>query len=475
MKADIFLLGIISIAVWGFVWYRSYRSSPLRWASPTCLFASGLLLFYIIPPLYWQFRPWNYSVPPYFEGLSLVLGSAGLVGLPFFLGALLSVGQKRNSQPIFQLRTEKFGRRLWVFLLPVLIGVWWRIYLLTLGHQARLSRKIPSLLGSESLALIVGNFSYYYAPCYFILVAFGNRRQRQVGIILWVMDGLFQIFLLHRYWIFLFILRSLIFVTLLGVKVRLRHWIVVGLFGVFVMAVIGQSHILTYDRVTDERSFLTIPKVAGVLQETSAGYARGVFQGGSSSDETNVLLRALDDTMYRLYDARSASAVMINVPDVIPYFYGKTLIHVFYSLVPRYFWPGKPSLIEIHKVTTWVMPNDSGWNPTGTLAEFYMNYGFLAVLIGGIACFFLCRGFDRLVKRKLIISPAWLCIYPILAEQFLFASSNFTRRICESIRGLVVLALIALLLSFAKRRVRRKVWDTAPGGSDVMDIAAREE
>lgn len=450
MKTEIFLIGVISLALWAFVWYRAARG-PLGWISPTCLFAAGPLLFYIIPSLYWQFRPWNYIVPPYFEGLPLVLAGAGVLGLPFLLGALPGTGRKRVGQPKRPFRTIVFGERLWVFLLPVLVGIGWRIYLLTLGWQARLSREVPTLLGSASLALIVLNFSYYYAACYFALVAFGNKNQRRVGATFWVMDGLLQIFLLHRYWIILFALRSVVFITLLGLKLTHRHWIAIGIFVMLVISVIGQSHIFAYGLVTDDRTFLSVSDVAKVLYETGVGYVQGGFRGGYSSGEAHFLLRTVDDTMYRLYEARSASAVMMNVPDVIPYFYGKTFLHVFYAMIPRYFWPGKPNLAEIHYVTIRVMPSDSGVNPAGTLAEFYMNYGFIAVLFGGIASFLICRWSERILTRKLSISPAWLCMYPLLVELYVFASYNFTQRLSEGIRWFLVLVLIDLLLRYARR------------------------
>jgi hypothetical protein len=198
---------------------------------------------------------------------------------------------------------------------------------------------------------------------------------------------------------------------------------------------------------------LTIPDVVSVLKETGAGYFRGAFMGGYGSDEANLVLRTLDDTMYRLYEARSASAVMINVPEQIPYFYGETFVQALYALVPRYFWPEKPSLNEANLVTQWVMPDDSGFNPTGTLAEFYMNFGFLGVLAGGAVCFLLCAWAESVLTSRRTKNPAWLCVYPLLAEQFLIANTTFTRRISEGLRGVLVLVLMMLLFWLAKRLI----------------------
>lgn len=452
MQIYILVLGITSLLLWTFVCYRDARS-PLGWISPTCLFAAGILLFYIIPSLYWQLRTWMYFCPPYFEGLPLVLGGTIILGLPFLCGTLLWRGRKK--EPNFQLPRGKIGSLGWLFLLPILFGIGWRIYLLSLGWQGRLAREFPSLMGSESLASIVHNFSCYHPAIYFLLIACGNKRQRRIGRVLWVIDGLLQLILLSRYQIIRFVLFSLVFSTLLRWKITFQRWIAVGILGVFVLSVIGWSHSLLKNYLSNDRNFLSPLEVTEVLIEGTTQYFTDDVGGTHISPETNPLLRSLDDTMYRLYDARSASAVMTNVPDVIPYFYGRTLFHVIYVFTPRYFWPEKPDLGDIHKVTNLVMFPEIG-NPTGTVAELYMNFGFFAVLMGGVASFLLCRWGERNLARKGGIRPALLCMYPILSEQCIFASYNFTQRISESIRGLLVLAMIALLLRFIRNRPQMK-------------------
>lgn len=453
MKIEILLIGGIALVLWSFVWRQAFLRSPLRWASPTCLFASGLLFFYIIPSLYWQLRPWTYYFPPYFKGLPLVLGSTLILGLPFLWGALFGIERKIIRQPTIQFSKEKFGQSLWVFFPPIIIGIGWRIYLLTLGWQGRLAREIPQLLGSNNLALIVHNFWYYCPAFYFVLVACGNKVQRRIGRAFWIIDGLFVLTLMSRHIILRFVLISLVFFVLRGRKIILRQWVVIGIFTVFVLSIIGMSQSFMGEHLLYNKKFLNVLGVAKVVKKGTTSYFTEQAWGRHISTDSNPFFRSLDDTMYRLYDARSASAVIMNVPDVIPYFYGKTLIHIFYAFIPRYFWSEKPYLDDIHRVTYWVMFPESG-NSAGTLAELYMNYGFFAVLLGGITSFLLCRWGDRIVGRKKGVSPALLCMYPILAEQYIHASHNFTQRICEGIRGLLVLALIMFLLWFNKRYFR---------------------
>ncbi|MBU0571108.1 MAG: hypothetical protein KJ995_08345 [Candidatus Omnitrophica bacterium] len=457
MKEYILFYGVASMLMWGFIYLRAFRNSPITWASPTCLFAGGILLFYIGPSLYWQFRPWDYIIPSYFEGLPIFLKSLCLFGMSFLVVAVLSPALIRNKQQTVCSRTGEFGKKLWVFVFPVLFGMGWRIYLLTLGWQGRLSREVPAVCGSESLALIFYNVPYYYAICYFVLIAFGGKKQRQVGMFLWAFDGLFQIFLMHRYWMCLFVIRSIIFATLCGIKLRWKHWVIIGMFGIFVIAVVGKSHVLTYNKVEGGRRFLSVSQVFHVFAEAGVGYARGDFRGRMGSSSDVAMLRALDDTMFRLYQARSASAVMISVPNVIPYFYGKTFVHILYAMIPRYFCPNKPDLGEIQKVTTLVMPYDEGVNPAGTIAEFYMNYGFVAVFFGGIICLLLCRWIERILKHPERINLAWVCVYPIWAEQFLIPYGSFSRRICESFRSVLVLAIVALVLKYCRKQDKKEV------------------
>ncbi|MFH1879045.1 MAG: hypothetical protein ABH883_09595 [Candidatus Omnitrophota bacterium] len=340
----------------------------------------------------------------------------------------------------------------------------WRIYLLTLGWQGRLSREIPAVFGSESLALLIYNVPYYYAICYFALIAFGGRKQRQAGIILWVFDGLFQLFLLHRYWMCLFMFRSIIFGVLYGIKLKTRQWLLVAVFGIFVIAVVGKSHTLTYDQTEGGKRFLSPAQVLRIFSQAGAGYVRGDFQGGLGSSSENVILRALDDTMFRLYQSRPAAAVMLNVPDVIPYYHGETFGNIFYALIPRYVWPNKPDLAKIQEVTTLVMHNDEGVNPAGTVAEFYMNYGLIAVFFGGIVCLLLCQWIERILQHPERISLAWLCVYPIWAEQFLVPYGSFSRRVCESFRNLLVLAMFSLALKLCKKKDKRE-----EGCNDILE------
>ena len=363
MLSEILLTGVSSLALWGFVWHR-HAAGPLRWASPTGLFAAGILLLYVIPSVYWQFRPWDYYVPPYFEGLPLVLLGAGVLGLPFLACELLGRGARKPAPLKLSARPGDFGGFLWAFLPPLVFGMGWRAYLLTQGWQSRLAGADIAFLGSEELGLIILNFHYYYPVCYFALAAFGTRGQRLTGLAFWGLDGLMMVCTLHRYEIILFFLRSAVFGTILGWKLKMRQWVLLGVSLALVLTVMGKTPDLVYLNVTSSRQFLDPAQVAEVLLEASKGLLQEDYGNErESSLASNPVWRILDDAMYRLYDARSASAVMESVPTVIPYSRGETFRHILYAYVPRYFWPDKPDLEELHHITTWVMTDDLGLAP----------------------------------------------------------------------------------------------------------------
>jgi hypothetical protein len=436
------LTGTIALILWGFIWFRSIRRT-LGWLGPTSLFASGLIVLYIIPSLYWQFRPWNYMYPPYFDGLPLVMFGAIILAIPFLFDSLRR-RQAQSMRPWDQLVHENYGDMLWLALIPILLGIAYRLYLFSQGYQGRNDREVIYILDSENLALIVSNFAFYFPIFYYLLILLGNRLQRRSGMIFWVVDGLMQLMTLHRWAILIFIIRSCIFLVILGHKFTRRQIVMIATACVITISIIGQAGLVSMERTTYVR-YLGPLDFASVIGES----ARYYFNTGQSKVGENALLDLIDDTMNRLYLARSASAVMKSTPDVIPYFYGGTFRHILYAWIPRYFWPDKPTMLEIHLLTILVMPGDMGTNPTGTIAELFVNYGFVAIFLGGILCLLLCRWQESVLQRKGNALCAWLCVYPLMSIWFVWADANLTQRITEGLRGLLVFVIVRIFLRMA--------------------------
>lgn len=469
-------LGVLAFGLWGFIWWRS-RREVLGWLGPTALFAAGILGFYVIPSIYWQFRPWRQVFPPYFEGVPLVQWGAFVLGLPF-AGRYLLVGRGRRSttDPGFRDRSAlRFGFGLWWLAVPVAAGLLFRIYLFTQGHQSRLEREALTVAGSTELGLLVSNISYVHSIFYFLLVAFGNRRQRQFGIAAWILDAALQAFSLHRHAMLTFGVRSGIYLSLLGVRLDWRHWAAAACLGLALITLVGETGRRAQLLLGYEQSYLTPTQVVWLVSQSL-----DAIEDQSEAQDDGALLQGLDSAMARLYEARSASAVMASVPEVLPYRYGSTFLHVLYAFVPRFVWPDKPSLSEIHHVTVEVMPDDLGINPTGTIAELYLNFGFPMVLLGGCVCLLICRATERRLTRRGPLRWAGLAVYPLMAEWFIGANYNFTQRICEGMRGIVLVVFVWALMRLLRRRSRREPAPlrigraVAPGSSASRDVVRGE-
>jgi len=437
--------------LWGAIALRT-QTRGQKWINPITLFGFGVCCFYVIPSIYWFLRPWPYPFPAYQDGLGLVMLGSFILGAPFAFASLLLRGSPPPQPRRFKPTLNIYG---WLLLLPLFAGIGWRLYLVSLGWQGRLGRDNPTLLGSEDLAYLVGNLPYYLPLCYFALFAFGNRKQRRWGIAFWILDGLVRLYVLHRYEILVFVFHSIVFGVMIGWKPTQKQWAMIGVFAVLLVAVLPAANLIASGVVdSSERSYLTPGEVTNVFGQTMTSLMNGRFETSYGFESGPFAI--LDNFMLRLFDARSASAVMINVPSTIPYFHGETFRQALYALIPRYIWADKPDLTDINRVTAIVMPLDEGLNPTGTVAELYMNEGFLGVFLGGIACVLLCLWAEKgLRKSETSLAPAFLCVYPFLAELFLAANDSMTQRLAEGGHCILIIVILNWYFRVAIRRPRQ--------------------
>jgi len=407
-----------------------------------------MLILYVVPAVYWQFRPWPYPYLPYESGLPLVMIGASVMGIPFFLYALHSARKKSKASLSFQGAGGLSVPSLWISLIPALLGIAYRIYLFTLGFQGRNTREVDTVFGSETLALLLYNITFYFPIFYYMLIAFGGRLQKRFGYSIWVVDGIMQIMTLHRWAILMFLLRSSIFFVMIGWKFT-RRWVLAVIAAcVVTITVIGQAGLISRE-ITDavNTRYISPTEILPLLADAASFYAGGEREEGFMAS----VMRTVDDTMDRLHMARSASAVMEGTPEVIPYFYGGTFLHVFYAFIPRYLWAEKPDLRDVHLLTLLVIFGEAGVNPTGTIAELYVNYGFVAVFIGGLLCFFLCQWQEALFMRGDQKAKYWVCVYPIVCVWVFWQDLNLSQRLAEGLRGILIFWSVVLFLRLIRK------------------------
>lgn len=83
--------------------------------------------------------------------------------------------------------------------------------------------------------------------------------------------------------------------------------------------------------------------------------------------------------------------------------YGATLIVLPLVLIPRFLWPGKPARggSDFMAEHTGLTLSDSATFGTGTIFEFFINFGYVGVLVGFMALGWLLSKIDRAAARKL--------------------------------------------------------------------------
>lgn len=450
---QIIALALLLLSIWGCIFYRAARS-PLGWYSPIGLVSISTIMFFLIPPLYFQLTSWNFQVRHYFEGLPLLFFCILVYTIPFTI-FLLPVKQNGYGHKIFKLLPNEYGKGLWLFIIPLVFGIWRKIYLFSIGFQSRFAREVPQFMGSESASTLIEITSEYYPLCYLSLFAFGNKIQRRIGVAFWIFDGFLQVYSLSRTSIIRFILHSAIFLLLLGWRMKRRHLFYFIVIFFFVMTSVNNVFYYGLDLIGSGKMNLSAAEVVTLIGESTAGIFKGDFR---DKEEVSAIRKTLDDTFFRLYDARSSSAVLLAIPETIPFGYGETFKNIPYALIPRFFYSEKPELAEIHLLTKQAMTDqESGTPPVGTVAELYYNFGFITVFLGGFVISLIVYFHTAAISRGWRINPAWLIVYPFCVEWYLAENTAFTQRINAGFRMFLMYLILASVLSLLRKKQKHAV------------------
>jgi hypothetical protein len=126
----------------------------------------------------------------------------------------------------------------------------------------------------------------------------------------------------------------------------------------------------------------------------------------------------------RLNHLSMATVATENTPNVIPYWYGESLELGLVAFVPRFLWPNKPSLtfgnqFGVRYGILYETNTDTTVNLTWVV-EFYINYGYPAVLLGmaliGVAFALLERWYatpgTTLIDVIIPLSTTFILVYP---------------------------------------------------------------
>lgn len=314
--------------------------------------------------------------------------------------------------------------------------------LFTLEGVANVNRnKIQRIEGEDSFGESFRFITVFYAITYFLFVVFvtqaGVRYQRYKNLL---MAG-----------IFLFLLFIVAEVLIRGSRNLLLEILLM-----FSMATLGFSR-----RVKFKFSYVAITAVVlvGLLVIFSLITTfRGNTNAGAGSDYTiNIVTPLVETVLLKPYfmDINKIS-VIIAESGRYDYQYGFSLISWAVGFIPRFVWPDKPglSLGLFVKTEIFGLRGTIGGIPPTLPGEFYINFSWFGVMLGGVCGFGLRRVEEFLLMPSRIkrYGSHWLYIFVIVTLAYTAmqaAVSLFAVRIIVS-----VIILIPIIL-FLKRKMLR--------------------
>lgn len=141
-----------------------------------------------------------------------------------------------------------------------------------------------------------------------------------------------------------------------------------------------------------------------------------MFQGFSRT----VLLSPVDFHSLDLVNARLSQTIFVGkaveLQTAIPSLRenGKTLLNALFAFVPRFLWPGKPTMNDnaFMAQNTGIAFSTSAAFGSGQVLEFYVNFGDVGVFLGFVVLGFVLRSVDRaaavaLRERRLLDHVRW--------------------------------------------------------------------
>lgn len=174
-----------------------------------------------------------------------------------------------------------------------------------------------------------------------------------------------------------------------------------------------------------------------------------------------------DNTLSRFSLLQQTANVMERTPAVVPYQYGRLYSYVAVTLIPRFAWPGKPSMNDANR---WyqvsyrlTVPNglESVSIAVGTLAESYINFGWF----GPLLVMFPLGVFVELFKRVFLRHNSGVLLNS-LGVVLLPGLISVESQLAQYVAGLVqqvAIAVIVLMPALEFRRARRLVgWQIRP-------------
>jgi hypothetical protein len=183
-------------------------------------------------------------------------------------------------------------------------------------------------------------------------------------------------------------------------------------------------------------------------------------------DRDNERLRELSNSTLSRFDLLRQTAHVIEfTPGRVPYQYGSLYSYVAVTLIPRYFWPNKPSVNDANR---WYQVNYGLTDPrdlntvsiaVGTVAESYMNFGWFGPILVIVPLGFFLGSFERIFLHS-NSGVLFSCLGAVLVPHIIGIEAQMAQYIAGLAQqiALVLLVLIPTLEPRARQvQLRRLV------------------
>ena len=166
------------------------------------------------------------------------------------------------------------------------------------------------------------------------------------------------------------------------------------------------------DEVHRKAKLLTLP-VSGVLVGISFVVLRAA-RSGREIGETfsyDTIIRVLTAGIHN-YHLDYFIVTLEIVPERFGYYWGTLFLRVPLNYVPRAAWTDKPPLTVGAELRRVILPDATGGRPPGMIGHFYVDGGFIGILVGAFLFGVLLRLLYVLLQRNQQ-SPVFILLYAI--------------------------------------------------------------
>jgi hypothetical protein len=192
-------------------------------------------------------------------------------------------------------------------------------------------------------------------------------------------------------------------------------------------------------------------EIREVVWQEDAGFADRIARVGKTISTFEFLDFTNPQHVYALDDRLNQNffvglAIERKEADAFDFEYGGTV--PVWALVPRFIWPAKPAVgggrTVVEDVTGLDLDENSSFG-AGQVLEFYVNFGWLGVVLGFLGLGVLFRRLDRAVVRALAeVDVRWLLLSAMPGFFLLQPGGNLLEMLVSVVAALIIAYLLGL-------------------------------